>query len=237
MSEVLPKEFSVVRQIAQRAVRLKGPSGDISIQLLAPHQTLRRASQGRFKSSAAKAHYMAHHLSALGIGTPKVLAFADSIRDTAQRYSWLVCEYEPGPSLAILRDRNLITTPKIRQRCIQQVAHLLAKLHHHRLAPAPLDPQNILIGPEDEGKLTSLEYLDHLKRSISATDNLTQLARGVGIEHLTLSNSVRFLRAYVGRHPDAQAHRAALIKSVWESIRDERLLHSDFVEEEDTQPS
>jgi tRNA A-37 threonylcarbamoyl transferase component Bud32 len=114
--------------------------------------SLRHSLKG---SRAQRAWRNGHHLLALGLSTPRPLAFINEYRGLLLWQSYLVTEYMEGRTLhAVLRDEGVPKDHK--DRLVDQILGLIEQLQSHGISHGDMKHTNILCD-RDRVALTDLD--------------------------------------------------------------------------------
>ena len=210
--DLMPPGFLVRDQMSASSLRIRAPQGDVILKLLPPVGSQGSWLQPSTRSYARRAHTFAHRLMAAGVGTPRVLGFADRQRRPTAGRSWLVTEYVRAPTLAHLRDAGVLDHEHEQKRCSISLAKCLSRLHTHQLFHGRVQAQSFLV-LEREVLISDIESMVPGWHPQVPQQNFERLVHEFG-HHLTRSTVVRFLKTYLGPVPDARLRRAALIDVV-----------------------
>lgn len=120
------------------------------------------------------------------------------------------------------------TVLRIKRNLTDRLGYLIGLLHQKGIFHADLKACNIMVKKEDDIPSIKLMDYDHVRFTNTlplkyVIKNLAQLNSSVP-RGISRSLRMRFLRAYVSKHPDAP-HKKDLFRMVWEESKDKPIVY------------
>lgn len=120
------------------------------------------------------------------------------------------------------------TVLRIKRNLTDRLGYLIGLLHQKGIFHADLKACNIMVKKEDDISSIKLVDYDHVRFTNTlplkyVVKNLAQLNSSVP-RGISRSLRMRFLRAYVSKHPDAP-HKKDLFRMVWEESKDKPIVY------------
>lgn len=175
-------DYDLIEKIAEGGMgtvykgRHNGTGQMVAIKIVPPHLLAHPVYRRRFEKEYEAAHALDH---------PNIVRALDFGRDPAQPY--LVMEYVEGESLGQRLERIGKLPEAEAIRIISQVAQGLHKAHKVGLVHRDVKPDNILLTPDGQAKLTDMG----LVKEIDSEINLTRTGRGLGTPHFMAPEQFR----------------------------------------------